>query len=139
MISTAGDATLSVADPSANAPGHLVNGAFSLPQALQLRALNAANTSTAFNPVSGNPLGLLSYPGPISNDNVTLQFRQAIGSNDPLRTGTYAKTLTFTLSTTTPCRRGPGPRPGGAAPARALRAPGPAAPHGCAPTGPRAA
>ena len=28
--------------------------------------------------------------------------RAPIGANDPLRTGTYAKTLTFTLSTTTP-------------------------------------
>jgi len=102
VVSTAGDAVLSVGDTSSNAPGHLVNGAFSLPQALTARALNAANTSTAFNPVSGNPLGLLSYPGPISNDAVTLQFRQAIGSNDALRTGTYAKTLTFTLSTTQP-------------------------------------
>ncbi len=35
VISTAGDATLSVADPSPTAPGHLVNGTFSLPQALQ--------------------------------------------------------------------------------------------------------
>jgi hypothetical protein len=102
VLSTAGDATLSVADPSPNAPGHLVNGTFSLPQALTVRALNAANTSTAFNPVSGSPLGLLSYPGPISNDAVTLQFRQAIASGDALRTGTYGKTLTFTLSTTTP-------------------------------------
>ncbi len=34
VISTAGDATLSVADPSATATGHLVNGAFSLPEAL---------------------------------------------------------------------------------------------------------
>src|SRR4051794_1928415 len=102
VISTAGDAVLSVADPSPNVPGHLVNGAFSLPQALTVRALNAANTSTAFNPVSASPLGLLSYPGPISNDGVTLQFRQAIGANDALRTGTYAKTLTFTLSTTNP-------------------------------------
>ena len=102
VISTAGDAVLSVVDTSPNVPGHLVNGAFSLPQALTVRALNAANTSTAFNPVSGSPLGLLSYPGPISNDPVTLQFRQAVASNDALRTGTYAKTLTFTLSTTTP-------------------------------------
>src|SRR3954452_12438578 len=35
VISSAGDATLSVVDPSANVPGHLVNGAFSLPQAVQ--------------------------------------------------------------------------------------------------------
>ena len=35
VISSAGDATLSVADPSANATGHLVNGTFSLAQPLQ--------------------------------------------------------------------------------------------------------
>ena len=35
---------------------------------------------------------------PISNDAVTLEFRQLVKSNDPLRTGTYSKTLTFTLS-----------------------------------------
>ena len=52
--------------------------------------------------MSGSPLGLLAYAGPISNDAVTLQFRQAIGQTDPLRTGTYSKTLTFTLSTTNP-------------------------------------
>jgi hypothetical protein len=33
---------------------------------------------------------------------VTIGFRQPIGSTDALRTGTYSKTLTFTLSTTTP-------------------------------------
>ena len=37
VISTAGDAALSVADPSSTAPGHLVNGAFSLPAALKAR------------------------------------------------------------------------------------------------------
>ena len=48
------------------------------------------------------PLGLLSYPAPISNDAVTIDFKQSIGANDALRTGTYAKPLVFTLSTTTP-------------------------------------
>ena len=33
---------------------------------------------------------------------VTIGFRQDIGANDPLRTGTYSSTLTFTLSTTEP-------------------------------------
>ena len=32
----------------------------------------------------------------------TITFKQHIGANDPLRTGTYSKTLTFTLTTTTP-------------------------------------
>ena len=51
---------------------------------------------------SANPTSLLTYGGPVSNDQVTLGFRQAIGQNEALRTGTYSKTLTFTLSTTTP-------------------------------------
>jgi hypothetical protein len=33
---------------------------------------------------------------------MAIAFRQAIGANDALRTGTYSKTLTFTLSTATP-------------------------------------
>ncbi len=79
VISTAGDAALSVSEP-----GHLTNGAFSLPQPLQVAFSKAAWTA------------------PVSNDKVTLTFKQAIGANDALRTGTYSKTLTFTLSTTTP-------------------------------------
>jgi X-Pro dipeptidyl-peptidase len=104
VISTAGDATLSVADPSSIATGHLVNGAFSLPSPLQARARDAANSGTAYNNVgsSASPLNLLTYGGPISNDAVSLQFSQHIGSTDALRTGSYTKTLTFTLSTTTP-------------------------------------
>ena len=43
-----------------------------------------------------------SWTAPVSNDPVTIAFKQHINANDPLRTGTYAKTLTFTLSTTTP-------------------------------------
>jgi hypothetical protein len=97
VISTAGDATLSVADPSAVAPGRLVNGSFSLAAPLQVKATHAA-----FAPVSGSPLTLLTYSGPVSNDAVTIDFQQSIGANEPLRTGAYAKTLTYTLSTTSP-------------------------------------
>jgi len=96
VISTAGDAALTVADPGAN-PGHLVNGAFALPSALQARA-----DGGAFGAVSGAPLTLLTYTGPVSNAPVAIDFQQSIGSTDALRTGTYAKTLTFTLSTTNP-------------------------------------
>ena len=101
VISTAGDALLSVSDPSPFGTGHLVNGTFILPEPLQARARNAANTGTAYNNV-GSLLNLLMYDGPISNDQVSLQFSQAVKANDPLRTGTYSKTLTFTLSTTNP-------------------------------------
>ena len=104
VISTAGDALLSVADPSSSHTGHLVNGVFSLPQPLQARARNAANTGTAYNNVgsSASPLNLLTYAGPVSNDQVALQFSQLINSTDALRTGAYGKTLTYTLSTTNP-------------------------------------
>ena len=99
VISSAGEATLSVADPSSTAPGQLVNGSFALPQPLQANA-NAG----AFAPIGGSssPTTLHSYGGPVSNDLVTVGFKQSIGANDGLRTGVYSKTLTFTLSTTTP-------------------------------------
>jgi len=94
VTSTAGNATLSVADTSGNVPGRLVNGTFSLPQALQVRA-----GSGTYAPV---PADLLAYGAPVSNDAVTIGFKQSIGATDALRTGNYAKTLTFTLSTTAP-------------------------------------
>jgi hypothetical protein len=79
VISTAGDATLSVSDP-----GHLSNGAVTL----------------------ADPLGVTfsksAWTAPVSNDPVTIMFSQHIGENEPLRTGTYSRTLTFTLSTTSP-------------------------------------
>jgi hypothetical protein len=104
VTSTAGDALLSVADPSSVGTGHLVNGSFVLPEPLQARARNAANSGTAYNNVgsSASPLNLLTWSAPVSNDAVTLEYSQLVKSNDPLRTGSYAKTLTFTLSTTTP-------------------------------------
>ena len=97
VISTAGDAALSVADPSTTAPGRLVNGAFSLASPLL---------------VGGNPLPAVvkTWTGPASNDPVQIAFSQSIGANEALRTGTYSKTLTFTLSTTNPCVTAPGLR-----------------------------
>jgi hypothetical protein len=105
VISTAGSATLSVADPSSTATGRLVNGAFSLPSVLQVRASSPAATgNAAFAPVGGsaNPTTLLTYAAPVSNDAVALAYRQRIGAADALRTGAYSKTLTLTLSTTEP-------------------------------------
>jgi hypothetical protein len=98
VISTAGDAALSVADPSSTATGHLVNGTFSLPSTLQ------ANAGGPFADVGGSsaPTLLKTWSNPTSNEAVAIAFQQHIGANDALRTGTYAKTLTFTLSTTTP-------------------------------------
>jgi hypothetical protein len=99
VISTAGDATLSVADPDSANTGKLVNGAFVMPKALEINA-----NGGAFAPVGGTagPTTLRTYPAPVSNDAVTLGLKQSIGATDALRTGTYSKTLTFTLSTTAP-------------------------------------
>jgi aldose 1-epimerase len=104
VTSTYSDATLSVVDPSSAATGHLVNGTFSLPEPLQTRARNAANTGTTYANVgsSASPLTLLTWNGPVSNDPVTLDFSQLVKATDPLLRGTYNKTLTFTLSTTAP-------------------------------------
>jgi len=104
VISTAGDARLSVADPAATNTGHLVNGTFALPSTLQAKATSAAGTGAALADIgsSSTPTSLLTYGGPTSNDTVTLAFQQHIGAGDALRTGSYSKTLTFTLSTTTP-------------------------------------
>jgi X-Pro dipeptidyl-peptidase len=79
VLSTAGDATLSVSDP-----GRLANGAFTLPEPLQVTFSKS------------------SWTGPTSNEKVDVNFKQLVKKTDPLRTGSYSKTLTFTLSTTTP-------------------------------------
>ena len=94
--SSAGSATLSVADTSPTATGRLVNGTFAMPQPLQARVGGAP-----FGPVGGG-LDLLTYGGPVANDAATVEFKQPVLNTDALRTGHYGKTLTFTLSTTTP-------------------------------------
>jgi sugar phosphate isomerase/epimerase len=103
---TTGDATLTVTDPSATAPGHLVNGSFSLPSALNVRALGEGDpANTAFQPLpetAGQLVSLKSWNTPFTAAPLTLGFRQSIGAGDVMRAGTYSKTLTFTLSTTTP-------------------------------------
>jgi hypothetical protein len=79
LVSTAGDAALIVSEP-----GHLANGAFTLSQPLRVE-------------IAPN-----SWSGPVSNGRSTITFKQAIGLTDAVRTGTYSRTLTFTLSTTAP-------------------------------------
>ena len=66
------------------------------------RSRSRRPSTGAFAPVGATPLTLHTYSGPVSNDPLTIRFKQAIGASEPLRTGAYAKTFTFTLSTTTP-------------------------------------
>ena len=47
-------------------------------------------------------LSKATWTAPVSNDLVTVGFKQHVGAGDALRTGTYSRTLTFTLSTTKP-------------------------------------
>ena len=104
LTSTAGDATLSVADASANATGRLVNGSFALAAPLKISADQRERRVRRRGPVGGSaaPTKLLTYGGPLGAEAVTLTFKQTIGDTEALRTGGYAKTLTFTLSTTNP-------------------------------------
>ena len=84
VTSTAQTATLTVSDPSTTHTGKLVNGAYALPEPLQVA------------------LSKTSWTGPVANEKVDIGFKQLIKAGDALRTGTYSKTLTFTLSTTSP-------------------------------------
>jgi sugar phosphate isomerase/epimerase len=103
VVTTAGDAALTVADASPFAAGHLVNGTFALTQPLQVNATNAASPDGAFAPLGAAPATLVTYSGPTAGaETVTIGLRQAIGANEVLRAGSYSKTLTFSLSTTTP-------------------------------------
>jgi hypothetical protein len=103
VISTAANATLTVADPSATAPGHLVNGTYVLAQALKASAASANGTSAPPADVGSSAAPtLLETWSDVANEDVTVTLVQPIGASDLLRTGSYAKTLTFTLSTTQP-------------------------------------
>ena len=99
VTSSAGAAALTVHDPSTTATGRLVNGPWSLPQPLQMRA-----GSGAFAPLSsaGAPLPLTQFTTPVGLQPVTIEVKQPIAATDSLRAGEYAKTLIFTLTATTP-------------------------------------
>jgi hypothetical protein len=103
VTSTAGNTAVTVHDASETATGRLVNGEAALAQPLNVWASNAAG-ATAPTPLGGvsAPTTVMSYTGPVDSSPLTLSFRQTIGSTEALRSGTYSKTLTFTLSTTAP-------------------------------------
>ena len=80
-------------------------GGWSTGRSRSSEPLQARANTGAFAPLpttAGAPLSLLTYAGPVSNDTVNLALRQHIAAGQALRTGSYSKTLTFTLSTTTP-------------------------------------
>jgi alpha-L-rhamnosidase len=79
VVSTAGDAALSWSGSN-----HLANGAFTLPQPFTVDVSKS------------------TWSAPVSHDAVTIGLHQPIAATDALRTGSYSKTLTHTLSPTTP-------------------------------------
>ena len=102
VTSTAADAKLTVSDPATGTTGKLVNGTFALAQPLQVKATSTRGTPSAAFASLAAPVSLLNYSGPVGKDTATIDFKQSIAETDDLRRGAYAKTLTFTLSTTTP-------------------------------------
>jgi hypothetical protein len=102
VTSTAAQSTLTAQDPSGFATGHLVNGAFSLAQPLELDATDQASPTGVLAPLGSGPLALLGFSAPVSNEPITIGVAQPIAATDPLRTGSYSKTITLTLSTATP-------------------------------------
>ena len=99
VTSTGADAALSVIDASRTATGRLVNGPHALRSPVQVSA-----DGGAFAPLrtDNGPLALAAWTEPISSRTVEVAFKQSIAADEGLRTGSYAKTLTFTLSTTNP-------------------------------------
>ncbi len=114
VTTTAQSSTLIAADactPAAGCfPGHLVNpaagGPYALAQGLQVDATSGSPSASGggswVDLSQSNPATILTYTAPVSNDAVAVGFRQPIAATDPLRTGTYNKTITLTLSTSTP-------------------------------------
>ena len=103
MISTAGDATLTVHDATGIGVG-VWSTAPPFFRSRCERARKRPGGRRGFGTIGGPgaPRTLLTYSGPVSNDAVTLDFEQLIGASDALQPGTYGKALTFTLSTTGP-------------------------------------
>ena len=100
VTSTMNDAALTISDQSGVSPGFLVNG--TSPLASRLRVRNSANAATPFADITANTVPLATWAAPVTSASVPLQFQQAIGATEALKYGSYAKRLTFVLSTTQP-------------------------------------
>lgn len=100
------DTTLSVFDPATTNTGRLVNGTRALTTPLTIKfASGTGATGLAGGPVGGTaaPTPLLSYASPSNTARTaTLFFQQKVAANETLQSGSYGKTLVFTMSTTTP-------------------------------------
>ncbi|RKQ93231.1 sugar phosphate isomerase/epimerase [Solirubrobacter pauli] len=98
--SSVASSKLTISDPSSTATGHLVNGAFAMPQAVKV----GVGATPAFAPLGGasSPTVLATWAHPLANEAVDLKFRQSVAEGDRLLEGNYSKRVTLTLSATTP-------------------------------------
>jgi len=98
VTSTWPSASLSVLDRTGNNAGRLMNGSSVLGSTLQVADFNGT-----FQNISGTTSRTLkNWSAPVSSENSTLTFRQSVGATEALVMGGYSKSLTFTLTTTTP-------------------------------------
>ena len=100
MTSTAGHALLTAGDVSPVNTGRMVNGAHALSSPLQVKA-GDGGVCTPLGSLA-SPTTLLTFDGPVTAGAVPLAFEQAVGATEALRSGTYTKSVTYTLSTTAP-------------------------------------
>jgi hypothetical protein len=97
------NATLTIVDASGvGVPGELYNqtGAVSLDAPLQASGSSSAPGATGnpFGPIGPTQLTLVTYSPPVTGDPVTIDLMQPIGASEALRSGTYSKTVTLTLT-----------------------------------------
>ena len=103
LTSTGTETILTAEDESETHTGHLVQGSYILPSALEARATDSEARGGGLGFTSlVSPVTLLTFPQPISKDNAALEFRQHIGRHDALHTGVYAKVITVTLEQRVP-------------------------------------
>ena len=95
VTSSAGNAALIVQDTSPFYTNHLVNGSFALSQEC-CRSRTTTATTRRCRRASGS--GAVRPPA----RRCRWRLKQSITASEPLRTGSYTKSLLFTLSTTEP-------------------------------------
>ncbi len=104
VTSSWANAALSVYDPDANGTnnGRLVHSNGTSITARDMEVMNNATSAFATIQNATTPRTVATWTTQVASTPVTITMRQAIQNNDVLFAGEYAKTLTFSLSTTTP-------------------------------------
>lgn len=96
VTTTLRDARLTVADADTTATGRLVNGGSALASPLRVAADGGAHAALSA------PVTLRTFPRAVAGEEVSLAYEQTIGAREGIEVGSYAKTLTFSLSAGTP-------------------------------------